>query len=279
MKLRYVFALLILAVLHCTGVSAAAIDDGLYAIGDSGPIVRTVDGREIHLAEKLDEKGIRVLWLRSESNDNSTFTLSLAKDGVFSIAFNRMALCVAEHCIAFSGSGRNGDREVSIDAWFNSLAAANAYAKFFGTTVMMRAHPGHMLVTRFVPAKTTSSKDEVIPVTLEIKNVGTAEVTFQVGGANRGARDNQFGFTAYGLKAVPDTGDPSNFGGLSYNHTLKSGQTFTKDVDLRKWFTFTEPGLYILTGTYQLTFFDPGIRDHFVVWDDYATARFLITVK
>jgi hypothetical protein len=241
--------------------------------------VRTVDGREIHLAGKLDEKGIRVGWLRSSSNDNNTFSMSLVKDGAFTRPYELMALCVAEQCTTFMGAGSNGDREVSIDAWFSSPAAANVYAKFFGTTAKLRAHPGHKLATRFVPAKTTFSKDESLPVTLEIRNVGTSDVTFRVGGQNRGARDNQFGFTAYALRAVPDTGDPVNFGGLSSNWILRPGQTFTKEIDLRKWFTFAAPGLYSLTGTYKLSFFDPADKDYFVVWEDYATAQFSITVQ
>lgn len=100
-------------------------------------------------------------------------------------------------------------------------------------------HPGYALATRFVPAKEVFSSHEPLPVTLEIENVGSIPVAFQVSGKNRGARDNQFGFTAYGpTGAVSDTSDPAHTGGLSFNEVLKAGETFRKEVDLRKWFTF-----------------------------------------
>jgi len=138
---------------------------------------------------------------------------------------------------------------------------------------------GHESLTRFVTAKDSFGLDEALPVRIEIQNVGTKNVTFEVGGQNRGARDNQFGFTAYGVAAVPDTGDPNHFGGLSYPQTLKPGETFKKDVDLRKWFTFSAPGTYRITGTYQLSFYTPEDNTRFVIWQDYAAAQFQLVIK
>ena len=112
-------------------------------------------------------------------------------------------------------------------------------------------------------------------MTLAIENVGRIPVSFRVGGANRGSRDNQFGFTAYGpMGAVPDTGDPVHFGGLSYNTMLKPGETFRKEVDLRKWFTFKQPGRYTITGTYDLVFSDPANGDYLPIWLDKAASTF-----
>jgi hypothetical protein len=140
-----------------------------------------------------------------------------------------------------------------------------------------------MLATRFTPSRDVFARDAAIPVTLEIKNVGASEVTFQVGGQNRGARDNQFGFTAYLRGAILDTGDPLHLGGLSYSETLKPGEVFKKEVDLRDWFKFPEPdqsfvipGTISLTGTYALRFLS---ADGFTVWEDFVAARFYITVK
>ncbi|HLQ76420.1 MAG TPA: hypothetical protein VK210_03645 [Terriglobia bacterium] len=277
---RVIGILCLILALPCTDASAAAIADGFYVIANAGPAVKTVNGKEIHLGEKFDEKGIRVSWLRSDSNDNEHFSMALEKDGVFSRDYVNTAFCVADYCTTFQGSGSSGYGKVySIDAWFSSRQGADAYAKFFGTTVNLRAHPGHILLTRFVPAKDSFRPDEALPVRIEIKNVGTKDVSFEVGGQNRGARDNQFGFTAYGLGAVPDTGDPNHFGGLSYTQTLKPGETFKKDVDLRKWFSFSAPGNYRITGTYQLSFYTPEDNARFVIWQDYAAANFELMIR
>jgi hypothetical protein len=133
---------------------------------------------------------------------------------------------------------------------------------------------------RFVPRTKSVSLTEAIPVTLEILNLGSTPVVFMPGGKNRGERDNQFGFTAYdGLAAVPDTGSPVHFGGLSSQVKLASGETWRKEVDLRKWFSFKKPGAYEVTGTYEINFVDPDSRDWFVIWQDYATSSFFITTK
>jgi len=272
--------LIICLLLLCSfPILAAPADDGFYAIAPSGPAVRTVDGKDIHLGEKLDEKGIRASWLRSESNTNDKFSMSLERNGPFSRSSDEIVLCVSDLCAMFQGSGTNGNQTFSIDTWGFTRAAAEAYARYFGATLSLRSHPGHMLATRFIPTKESFSPGESVPVTLEIRNVGTTPVAFRVGGQNRGARDNQFGFTAYTINAVPDTGSPVHFGGLSNVTELKPGETFKKDVDLRLWFDFKTPGTYSVTGTYQLSFAVPGSSLYFTLWQDYAAAAFQISIK
>jgi hypothetical protein len=167
-----------------------------------------------------------------------------------------------------------------IGAQLPSQVVAETFATFLGVAVQKRSHPGYLLKTRFVPAKNSFSGDEAIPVTMEITNVGAVTVNFQVGGLNRGDRDNQFRFTAYGSEPVPDTGNPLNFGGLAGNRTLKPGETFRKEVDVRKWFKFSKPGRYGIVGTYWLSFFALGERlGGIAIWDDYATASFWLTIK
>jgi hypothetical protein len=125
-----------------------------------------------------------------------------------------------------------------------------------------------------------ASPHEAIPVMLEIVNLGGTPVAFMAGGKNRGERDNQFGFTAYdGLAAVPDTGSPVHFGGLSSKVTLGPGETWKKEVDLRKWFSFEKRGVYEVTGTYEINFVDLNDQDWFVVWQDYATSSFFVTIE
>lgn len=257
------------------------ITNGIYVITDSGkgPAVRTLNGIEVHLGGKFTEP-IEKIYFRSISNDNESYFLSLEKTGPFPKDYTLFALYADGHCLRFNGSGSSDDKIFSISGQFDSAKAADAFAQFLKIQPLKRVRLDYALATGYISPKEAFSTKEPLPVTLEIKNIGSVPVTFQIGGKNRGERDNQFGFTAYdGMKAVPDTGNPVHFGGISVNQTLKPGEVFTKEVDLRKWFTFQKTGTYEITGTYDLSFFDPERKDYFVLWEDYATARFYLKIE
>ncbi len=261
--------------------SPSKITNGIYFItgSDKGPAVKTLDGIQVHLGEKFTEP-IERIYFRSISNDNERYSLMLGKTGPFSKDYTLFALYVDGYCLRFNGGGSSGDKIFDINGQFDSAQAADAFAQFLKVQPLKRIHPNYALTTRYIPSKGAFSTNEPLMVTLEIKNVDTVPVAFQVGGKNRGERDNQFGFTAYdGMKAVPDIGNPVHFGGLSVNKTLKPGEIFTKEVDLRKWFTFQKAGTYEITGSYYLSFFDPDKKDYFVLWEDYATASFYLKIE
>jgi hypothetical protein len=254
-------------------------EDGFYLVADAGLTVKTIAGEDIRIAEKIEERLTRAV-VRSISNSNQRYAVRLEKDTAF-IAAGRTALCVRGHCVRFTFWGQSPGR-FSTDAEIPA-ATAEQFAVFLGVPVEDRTHPGHALRTRFVPARDSFSINDALPVEVEVTNVGMVPVTFQVGGQQRGFRDNQFGFTAYGgpNRAVADTGDPTHTGGLSSNRTLQPGQTFTLGVDLRSWFTFPGPGVYRIVGTYELRFFPPGeVRElWWPLWDDFATASFTVTIE
>ena len=81
-------------------------------------------------------------------------------------------------------------------------------------------------------------------------------IRFEDGGSQRGPRNNQFGFTAYHSygpgRALPDIGDPTNYGGKASLAKLSSGEVFTKSVNLADWFKFDTPDMYQVTGLYRL---------------------------
>src|SRR5262249_62247593 len=102
----------------------------------------------------------------------------------------------------------------------------------------------------------------------------------RVGGQQRGPRHNQFRFLAqhgHGTgKAVPDTGDPNNFGGKSWRVDLKPGEVFTKTVDLGRWFTFDDPDTYRITGMYSFEVHEPDRYQ--AIWDDLAVGQCFVRV-
>ncbi|NQT88277.1 hypothetical protein HQ560_16030, partial [bacterium] len=104
-------------------------------------------------------------------------------------------------------------------------------------------------------------------------------VFFMNGGRNRGRRNNQFGFAAFrDGKPLPDIGDPMHFGGIAGFVTLKKGETFTKTVDLTKWFDLSEGGYYNFVGTFYLEFQRPD-HSHPILWSDLVAAEFAFQKK
>jgi hypothetical protein len=112
-------------------------------------------------------------------------------------------------------------------------------------------------------------------------------IQFVEGGRQRGARDNQFAFVAMRSsgsgKAIPDTGDPINFGGIGGFRTIEPGQTWTKQVPLDKWFQLTEADTYQITGIYRVelrptTQGNSPSASQGPVWDEFFTGECLVKI-
>ena len=125
------------------------------------------------------------------------------------------------------------------------MEVALIIAGHFHMNVMDRYHPGHQMLVQFIPIKEEFSTNEPVMVKLRITNIGKTDFAYSQGGSQRGARDNQFAFTAeqVGDKMLPDVGDPINFGGLVGIVSLKPGERHELSVDLKEWFNFTAGGL------------------------------------
>jgi hypothetical protein len=241
-----------------------ALADGLYQVVSSGGVaVKALDGNTVRLGKKLkDPPGSPSLLSRSNDNQQYYLLYGLNKD-----APGFAALCAGGFCLSGIRGGEN-------NLEFTSGAAAQAFAKYLGIPLPLRTHPGYALTTRFVPMKAAFSREEPVIVTLEIENVGRVPVTFWVG--ESGDRDGQFGFTAFGPSGqpVPAAGNAYSFGDVYNTPTLAPGETFRREVDLRKWFMFSLPGVYRITGTYELEFLNPDGHG-FPIWSDFAAARLL----
>jgi hypothetical protein len=166
-----------------------------------------------------------------------------------------------------------------------SAEAARVLAAHYKIEPKLRKHPGHRYEVRWVSDKPEYAPGEAVKLRMELKNTGTGLLRFTFGGKQRGPRNNQFRFIAQasysGGKAVPDTGDSTNFGGIMGTQFLKPGEVFTADVDLSKWFTFTDPQTYRITGVFEMPVLDPnGSTNSFgpTVWDDLATGECFIRV-
>jgi hypothetical protein len=72
--------------------------------------------------------------------------------------------------------------------------------------------------------------------------------------------------------SVPDTGDAYNLGGIGVYRTLEPNDVFEKKIDISKWFKFTKPDRYEITGIYELELKGKDFGQK-VLWDEFATGR------
>jgi hypothetical protein len=263
----------------------ADLANGIYEMKEKGDgvKVRRVDGTDVVLGSILTDSLGQAAQLRTIDNDNQRFQLDLKgvkgmpKFGHWALVLDGFVMAIASH----SDHHPDGTMDIGVQAW--SPEAAKAIEKHYQIEATRRIHPGHMLFTRFMPEKESYKVGEPIKLRMEIRNVGKSAVTFTVGGQQRGARDNQYRFIAqrgYGTgKSVPDTGDPTNFGGLGTWKELKPGEVFESTIDLDRWFKFTEPDSYRITGIFELDVVPPGDGFGRAIWEDFAVGQCVVYVE
>jgi hypothetical protein len=163
--------------------------------------------------------------------------------------------------------------------------AALKIAKRLQTELPRRKHPGHRYVISWRPEKESYQTNATVSLEMTIENVGEHPFTFRVGGQNRGPRDNQFRFLAYHGwgqgKALPDQGDPTNFGGIGTYETLKPGEKFHAKVGLDRWFRFAEPDRYLVTGLFELELHErqPDGSVNNTIWKELAAGDCLVLIE
>lgn len=261
--------------------------DGIYRIvekGDGPRIVRDDTGAVCILGERLTQN-LGAASITSQNRDNSLFNLHFRNAGPLPVGDIAPAgIVVGGRCYVINNIwNADADGSRSVGATFKSLDTAKTLAKVLKIEPFLREHPGHKFLVTFTPDKETYKLGDPMTLTMTIKNVGANTVSFFDGGQNRGPRDNQFAFIAmagHGWgKAVPDTGDPTNFGGLGSYQTLKPGDTFKKPVSLDKWFKFEEADHYRVTGMFRMQFYVPGDPLHRVLWSDFAVGECVVRVE
>ena len=278
-----------LAVLALSVLTASADDlrTGLYRISDdeTGQVVQrsdTATGGEVRLSDFLSEN-LSEASLLSVANDNSLYRLSL-KAGPIPKGEDkgRFAVVVAGLCMPVSShSDRREDGSLEIGCMVAGEKAGKTIAEALGIEPQLRKHPGHRLLVTVKPEQPGYRPGEAVTLVMTIKNVGETTVSFFDGGQQRGPRNNQFSFIAFSNagsgRALPDTGDPTNLGGLAGIKRLGPGDVFTKGVLLTDWFKFSEPDSFQITAIYQLGLLG---EDSFrTIWEDFAVAQCLVRVS
>ena len=258
-------------------VWSAELPNGVYRVVENGqgkPVDRSIGG-QVELGTRLTaDFGEVSIW--STSNQNDRFRVWMKRTGMTDDR-GQLAIFIDGVCEVVSSQGQSeGSDRIDLIADVRGEENVRKIAAVLETEVIERKHPGYQFDVHWRPLQEQFTLGEPVTLELSIRNAGTVPVYFVDGGQNRGARNNQFGFTAfsgggYG-KSVPDTGDPRHFGGMAALRTLKPGDVFRKQVDITKWFQFQNADSYRITGMYELEFYDRDFSPR-VAWEDFATGR------
>jgi hypothetical protein len=262
-------------------VLAGQEENGIYERSQdtSAVLVRAQDGQEVRLGKRRTLQ-IRKAEMFSQNNENNRFRLSVTVPYDPRLGPSSYILIVDGTAYRQVGSGASQKETSSLSFYVTGDDNAKQVAKYFRTSPPYRKHPGHELQVSFIPVKQVFETGEEVVVTLRITNVGTKAVAFMQGGRNRAARDNQYIFTArYQGKQVEDIGTSYHFGGTSVRRGLAPSEVFEDKVSLNKWFLFPEAGVYEIQGSYYLDFQDPADDSWRTIWEDYASADFVVTIK
>jgi hypothetical protein len=260
--------------------AADPLPSGLYELieGATGREVPRADGPEgtVRLGDRLtDRLGTGTLVSRTNANDSFVLRFDAAGPVPGNTGTKRLAVVVAGKCFPTgSNSDRRADGTMELGATVAGESLAEAVAAELGSELRLRRHPGHRLAVSVAPEKKSYRVGEPVTLVLSIRNVGDKPISFDDGGSQRGPRNNQFAFTAfrnsgYG-KALLDVGDPMHHGGMVARPTVKPGETFTKKVELDRWFRFDAPETYKVTAIYALPIAEPDF-DVRPIWDDFTS--------
>lgn len=267
--------------LGCSSVSVLAQqpENGFYRIVWETPkqdtdksieVSRSVGGK-VWLTKLLSKEfGKAKIWSRSNANDSFRVMMQSVPGfdtkGQFAMVIDGVCEVVSSHGRA-RGEGAQG-LELIVD--IRGQEHVKKIAKRLKTNVQLRKHPGHQLLVTLVNTKNEYQIGAPVELEMRIQNVGKKTVRFMDGGQQRGPRNNQFSFVAE--PAIPDTGDALNFGGIAAFRNLEPGETFSKKVDITRWFKFPKAQSYEITALFEMELHKESFGADYL-WDETAVGR------
>lgn len=282
MRCKIKTTIIIVLFFVCAGhLAANQFKDGIYLIANekSSSEITTQSGNKIFVGDKISLK-IKESRLISTNNQNTDFNLYLTLP--FNKKISDFSHIIIVNNKAFQQTSSGSSAGISSSISFNIVGEINAkkVAQYFKILVNSRKHPQHNLLISFTPIKKYYFIGDIVFAKLRIVNVGANTISFDKGGRNRAARDNQYIFSAqYGGKQVKDIGSNNHFGGLSNRIKLKPKGVFEDKINISKWFKFNKVGAYEIHGSYYLRFNNPNEKFSRTIWEDYVTADFIVFTR
>ena len=279
MLTRRVFGLVMLASpLAFAGKKKPELWSGeIIAKAEKGSIL--VAGRHIRLRNRATP---RELVMISHANDNQEFLLWVVLPVQHENDFQYLRL--DNDWWASQGTGR--DNQQTTTTFTLDRAAARRIADAFGIAVHERTKlDDGVRYSWRIPPKATMDKTAPIPIVLRIENTGKAVVGVQLGGRQRGARDNQFVFSIARNGKPVAIKDAPDFGGRSTIGKLEPGKHLDVTCpDLRAWADLDLPGYYTIDARWESELvkdarFSTTAAERADVWDIAATGQGSILVQ
>ena len=232
---------------------AAAHEQGLYsAVFHERPSARTVEapyGSMVAHVELRRRVAPTRVWIVSERNDNARYLLraTLARSAAPAV------IVLTEGVITASGSATSAD---STEVYFRlSRAQAVAIGALLRAPLRDRAIVGAPLEGHFSIARDV----EGARVSLTVVNpAGAPRVQWQVGGRQRGPRDNRFRFRVWRDGVALAERDGTDFGGPTGFVAIAPGGSTTVTAALERWVDASAPGHYRVECAYETTLADDG---------------------
>ena len=277
--MKIIATALLLFVSRCA-FGAEQYDDGIYlcAAGAPAPAIVCQDGQKVFLGARQDLNILKIEFC-SFNNANTLFELNLTVPFDESIKADSFILLVAGTAFRQHILG-TGKEKLRLGFTITGGDEAKEISEFFKEPLPLRTHPGYKLLTTFTPTKLEFNLGEEVTAILRIRNVGTNTVAFLKGGRMYG-RDCQYEFSArYKTMPVKDIGGDNGIGGGGASkQMIKPGEEFKDTISLGKWFAFDQPGWYEIHGSYYLRFLDNNPLSWDLIWDDWVSADFSVTIR
>jgi hypothetical protein len=221
---------------------------------------------------------IRSASVYSIANDNSRFQIMLRTDSTHD-QFPTLELGDR----ALKANGYGGDSTGT----FVDLQVDRADAAAIATALHVPLHErtrldAEMRYTWRFPSQIARNAPAI--VTLVATNTGSAPIGFEIGGRQRGPRDNRFAFSVTRDGIALTAQDAPDFGGISYFKHLGPGESAEVSADLRGWVALDRPGRYAITATHETDLSKAGEMPHYPdgaadVWTIAPTGQGAIVVR
>lgn len=270
-------------------VSGVKLPDGVYLASrtqndkEGVRVMRSDSGNTVVLDKRL-AGNFGDASMGSIANDNTRFRINLKSAGPFPGGADQgqLALVIDNVCVMVWGhSELDATGHMDLSAGVANRADADKIAARLKVTPRLRSHPGYKIEAAFSPTAESFTPGQPVVLEMQIKNIGDKPFTFYDGGRQRGARDNQFNFTARGAAgkgAELPVIDVIDFGGISFLRTLKPGDVLTKQVDVTKWFDLKRPDTYRIAGRFEMEINTSDDGSYRIDWDETARGECLVVI-
>ena len=218
----------------------------------------------VELHRRINATNLR---LYSTSNDNDRYRFAATVRG----SSFELVLVLDGAVITSAGSSVVA-RETTVD-FSVDRARAERISRAFAIARLDRSPLGARLEGRFSTERSRLSVGDVVRVQLVVRNAEGAEgVQWQVGGRQRGPRDNRFRFRVRRDGALLVERPGMDFGGPTFFTALAAGATATMTADLSAWADLSAPGRYRVECSYETTLAPEGVdpfsaEQRHRVWD------------